>query len=60
MRVKVKKEIDREVPDFKIIRDWIRMHYHILIMHWNQRMSDFDVLKLLGRKFVYEISVSRR
>ena len=52
--------IDREIPDFKIIEEWIRMHYHILIMHWNQKISDFDVLRLLGRRFVYEISSSER
>ena len=38
--------IDREVPDFKSVAEWIKKNYFILISHWNQKLDDIDVSHL--------------
>ena len=35
--------IDREVPDFEGVAEWIKKNYVILISHWNQKLDDVDV-----------------
>ena len=42
--------IDKEVPEFEIIKNWIKSNYDILIRHWNQRLDDYITLKLLKRR----------
>ena len=39
--------IDKEVPKFEIIRDYIINHYEGLMKHWNQEIDDLDTLSLL-------------
>lgn len=42
--------IDREIPEFEVIKEWIKKNYDILIRHWNQRLDDYITLKLLKRR----------
>lgn len=46
--------IDREIPEFEVIKEWIKKNYNILIRHWNQRLDDYIVTKLLKRRDKYE------
>ena len=39
--------VDREVPNFDKVSDWIKKNYSLLIRHWNQELYDEDVLFLL-------------
>ena len=39
--------VDREVPGFEKIAEWIKKNYSVLIRHWNQELDDADALSLL-------------
>ena len=39
--------IDKEIPKFEIIKNWIIKNYEILINHWNKTLDDFDALSKL-------------
>ena len=41
---------DREVFNIEIIKHWIIKNYDILIRHWNQRLDDYIVTKLLKKR----------
>ena len=43
--------VDREVPGFEKITDWIKKNYSVLIRHWNQEIDDFEVIFLLYDDF---------
>lgn len=42
--------IEKEVPDFEFISDWIKNHYVILMIHWNRLISDYKALTLLEKE----------
>lgn len=39
--------INKDIPNFQILKQWIIMNYDILIRHWNHKIDDFDALELL-------------
>lgn len=46
-RINPKILIDKEIPDFQSVKQWIIENYNILINHWNNRIDDFDALEML-------------
>lgn len=42
--------IDKEVPEFEIIKEWIKFNYKILMKHWNREIDDLDTLFLLKER----------
>lgn len=54
--------IDKEVPEFEIIKNWIKFNYDILISHWNREIDDLDALSLLKERscLFYENNLSIR
>ena len=51
--------IDREVPDFESVAEWIKKNYFILICHWNQKLDDVDVSHLFGDENYIRDSVKK-
>ena len=51
--------IDREVPNFESVAEWIKKNYFILICHWNQKLDDVDVSHLFGDENYIRDSVKK-
>lgn len=39
--------VDREVPNFEKVANWIKRNYSVLIQHWHQEFDDGDAIFLL-------------
>lgn len=42
--------LNKDIPEFEVIKNWIIRNYDILIRHWNQRLDDYISLRLLKRR----------
>lgn len=52
--------INKEIPEFEVIKNWIIRNYDILIRHWNQKLDDYIVTKLLKRRDKHENNKTRQ
>lgn len=39
--------IDKEVPEFEIVKNWVIKHYEILMKYWNQKINGYQLFSEL-------------
>lgn len=40
--------LEREIPDFEVVTDWIKENFDTLMKHWNNEIDDYEALVALS------------